>query len=195
MGLREDKKRATRTAIIDTSLALFRERGFDDTRVQDVADRLHISEGTFFNYFPTKLAVLEEVGVHLLDQAIELLEADREADLTVPQRLEASSTAFARTFEHDKQFAALLATHTMLFSPTRAARLARVHTLLCGLFAEGQARAEIRADIDAGQLADAFLAVSAAMVQGWAALEDTADSLEKRLLDATAVILWGCATG
>ena len=38
MGLREEKKQATRAAIVETALELFRERGFDDTRIQDITD-------------------------------------------------------------------------------------------------------------------------------------------------------------
>ena len=52
--MREEKKQEQRQAIVDMALALFRERGFDETRVQDVTERLGISETTFFNYFPTK---------------------------------------------------------------------------------------------------------------------------------------------
>ena len=68
MGLREEKKEQQRQAILETAVGLFRERGFEQTRVQDVTDRLRISEATFFNYFPTKQSVLEAAAVDLLDR-------------------------------------------------------------------------------------------------------------------------------
>jgi AcrR family transcriptional regulator len=54
VGLRERKKRATRTLIADTALRLFVERGFDETTVADVAEAAGVSVKTVFNYFPAK---------------------------------------------------------------------------------------------------------------------------------------------
>ncbi|GIF14407.1 TetR/AcrR family transcriptional regulator [Actinoplanes teichomyceticus] len=54
MGLREEKKQATRTAIADAALGLFLEQGFDRVTVADVARVARVSVNTVFNYFPTK---------------------------------------------------------------------------------------------------------------------------------------------
>ena len=59
MGVREEKRARTRDEILSTTVGLFRERGFAATRVADVIERVGISEKTFFNYFPSKEAVLE----------------------------------------------------------------------------------------------------------------------------------------
>jgi AcrR family transcriptional regulator len=53
-GLRERKKERTRQAIVDAAHGLFGERGFEATTVADVARAADVSEGTVFNYFPTK---------------------------------------------------------------------------------------------------------------------------------------------
>jgi AcrR family transcriptional regulator len=76
LGLREEKKQEQRTAILATTLELFRSQGFEATRVQEVTERLRISEGTFFNYFPSKAAVLDAAAVDLLDRATALLHRD-----------------------------------------------------------------------------------------------------------------------
>ncbi|PRY43694.1 TetR family transcriptional regulator [Umezawaea tangerina] len=54
MGLREEKKAATRAALSDIATGLFAERGFDAVTVAEVAAAARVSVNTVFNYFPTK---------------------------------------------------------------------------------------------------------------------------------------------
>lgn len=58
MGLRQRKKLATETALLESALELFHDRGYDETTVQDIADTAGVSQRTFFRYFATKDAVL-----------------------------------------------------------------------------------------------------------------------------------------
>lgn len=45
--------------VLDAALALFVEKGFAATRVEDVARRAGLSKGTIYLYFPSKEALLE----------------------------------------------------------------------------------------------------------------------------------------
>lgn len=54
VGLREQKKHQTRTALADAALALFAAHGFDQVTVAEVAAAAGVSVNTAFNYFPTK---------------------------------------------------------------------------------------------------------------------------------------------
>jgi AcrR family transcriptional regulator len=51
---RRRRKDARPTEIADAALALFSERGFAATRLEDVAIRAGVSKGTLYLYFPTK---------------------------------------------------------------------------------------------------------------------------------------------
>ena len=61
-GLRERKKARLRQQIIDTAIRLFRKQGYEKTRIDDIVGILEISQPTFFRYFPSKDAVLRDVG-------------------------------------------------------------------------------------------------------------------------------------
>lgn len=51
-----------RREILDAALRLFRERGFDETTVQDIADAASVATGTVYLYFPSKEHIL--LGIH-----------------------------------------------------------------------------------------------------------------------------------
>ncbi|WP_242908218.1 acyl-CoA-like ligand-binding transcription factor [Actinomadura terrae] len=53
-GLRELKKARTRAAIQKHALRLFRERGYEATTVEQVAQAAEVAHTTVFRYFPTK---------------------------------------------------------------------------------------------------------------------------------------------
>jgi AcrR family transcriptional regulator len=48
----------TRRQILDTALTLFRERGFDETTIRDIASRAGLSLGAAYYYFKSKEAIV-----------------------------------------------------------------------------------------------------------------------------------------
>jgi len=57
-GLRERKKAKAMAAVQRHALRLFRENGYQETTVEQIAEAAEISQSTFFRYFKTKEDVL-----------------------------------------------------------------------------------------------------------------------------------------
>jgi AcrR family transcriptional regulator len=86
-GLRERKKARLRQQIVETALHLFRQRGYENTRIDDIVQTLEISQPTFFRYFPSKDAVLREVGRRAFARQAESLKSELSVKATTEQRL------------------------------------------------------------------------------------------------------------
>lgn len=80
MSLRKRKKQAQQGALLDAAAELFRRRGYEATRMEDVAARAEVSTKTVYNYFPTKQGLI----VGLLDRDRERLRSDYERVLRAP---------------------------------------------------------------------------------------------------------------
>jgi len=90
-GARAEK---TRTGILAAAEALFAERGFDATRLEDIADRVGIRRASIVYYFKDKRelydAVLEDVFGGLHDALAEVLVRGR----TLTEQIEAGVSAW-----------------------------------------------------------------------------------------------------
>ena len=73
----------TRRQIVDTSLALCRERGFDGTTIRDIAARAKLSLGAAYYYFKSKEAIVGAYYDYVQDEHRSRAEAafERESDL------------------------------------------------------------------------------------------------------------------
>jgi AcrR family transcriptional regulator len=60
-ALRDRKKARQRVALLQAAAELFRERGYDRTRMEDIAILADVSTPTVYNYFATKQGVLVEL--------------------------------------------------------------------------------------------------------------------------------------
>ncbi|MFZ1886956.1 MAG: TetR/AcrR family transcriptional regulator [Candidatus Binataceae bacterium] len=200
MGLREEKKAEQRRAILAAAAALFRKRGYEQTRVQDIVARLRISEATFFNYFPTKEALMQEFALEALGFSIATVKAELERhESSVPDRVRNIMLGWARSWDADPEFYTLLATRSAMLSgpqgPLLREKSMRLYGLYEELFSEGQRRGEIRSDKQALHLAEMLegmlILISKNWISGW--WKDRTEPLEERFMNAVNVFLDGCA--
>jgi len=83
----ERKKERTRKQLLEVALALFFEKGIYWTKIEDITDRADVGKGTFYQYFETKEALLQELLQQGLDDLLELTRAAVEYIGTDPKAL------------------------------------------------------------------------------------------------------------
>jgi len=59
----------TRARILEASYEVFAERGYHAAKISDIADKLHMSHGTFYRYFRNKLDIFSTV----IDGVVQML--------------------------------------------------------------------------------------------------------------------------
>lgn len=62
-----------RSEILETAQQLFYQKGYDQTSVQDLLNAVGIAKGTFYHYFDSKQALLEELVDQMVDGALALV--------------------------------------------------------------------------------------------------------------------------
>ena len=199
-GKREQRKEQTRAQILHHALRLYRQRGFEATRVQDIIEEVGVSEKTFFNYFPSKQAILDAAGEQntALYQALlrnELAQVER----PVSSRLSGIVALWAETFTSDRDFLAVVATRTSFFFGSTGERRTQQRDgqlLLAELLRQGQETGEIRADQDPVQLAELLTACLTLTTVNWLDRwwDGRDEPLGHRLERALDVFLHGAAS-
>src|SRR3982750_4651200 len=58
LSLRERNKQRVRERILTVTIDLFQAQGYNQTTMDEIAEKAEISRGTLFNYFPSKDSLL-----------------------------------------------------------------------------------------------------------------------------------------
>lgn len=210
MNLREQKKHRIRERILQVCEAEFRSRGFDETTVDHVLREVEISRQTFFNYFPSKEAVLTEIGLRwIASQA----ESPRRGAQVAPRKKGAilagtreATRMQLRAIQGDREFARLLFTRSgLFFGQGRQAegpagepvsdRTRLMFDAVAAVLRVAQEAGELRSDVDPLQAAEIYVSVMLTTARFW--LTDywsNDDDLEARGMRAVDMLLRGIAT-
>jgi len=86
-GLRERKKKQTRQRICEVASSLFSAKSYANTTVDEIALIAEISKPTFFNYFPSKVAVLHALLETIDDQFVIYISDELKREASTEQRL------------------------------------------------------------------------------------------------------------
>lgn len=154
-GLRERKNAAVKQALFEAALRLFRVKGFNETSVDEIAERAGYSRATYFNHFGSKQGVLRYYGQRLQAQMEQLLR-DADPSASPLERIRTMLLVMAREADAHSEDVKLIYTITMqdpeyFARPTDARQ--EVLEMITALVVEAQGREEARRDLPAGDLA------------------------------------------
>src|ERR1700726_2841409 len=169
-GLRERKKARLRQQIIETAIRLFRKQGYEKTRVDDIVKILEISQPTFFRYFPSKDAVLRDVGKRGFECIAERLKSELSTKADTAERLHRLYHAMALEAETDRPlWKAVVLSGAM--DPVRSPEVRGLEGVaisrLREILAQGQERGEITSAFPVVHLAEFMEALYHTVVRQW----------------------------
>jgi len=193
-GLRERKKARLRQQIIETAIRLFRKRGYEKTRVDDIVKILEISQPTFFRYFPSKDAVLRDVGRRGFECIAAHLKSELSTNAGTGERLRRLYHALALEAEADRPlWKAVVLSGAM--DPVRSPEVRGAECIVAGLLreilAQGQKRGEITSSFPAVHLAEFMEALYHTVVRQWTVDLTGPHNLTERVDSAVEFFLCG----
>ena len=171
LGLRERKKARLRQQIVETAVRLFRKHGYENTRIEDIVNILEISQPTFFRYFPSKDAVLRDVGKRGFACIVEHLKSELSSEADTAARLRHLYRALAREVEADRPlWQAVVLSGAM--DPVRSPEMRGPEGIAVGLLreilAQGQRRGEITRAFPVLHLSEFMEGLYQTVVRQWA---------------------------
>ncbi|MDO8862157.1 TetR/AcrR family transcriptional regulator [Haliea sp. E1-2-M8] len=190
-GRRERKKRETRERILQVALREFTRQGYDAVTVEALAEAADISKPTLFNYFPSKMAILQAL-VPGVDQrfaaAIERFRAEggtAEEQLTRFFAYGAEMTRKTPMLTRALLILALRAYDDPLYSADRH-RWPSLHDSFCAMLRDGVARGEVRTDISVERMTHYITGIYVYGLLSW--LADPKFSVDVELAVAAAFL-------
>ncbi len=178
-----------RNQVYDAAVALFIDKGFDSTTMDDIADRADVARATVFNHFARKTAFLDEWSARRRHRALEAIYAEHLEDHSVAEILERYMVELAKVSTRTRAetvalMGAAIHTTNVLGNPALAHELAE---LLRRAQADGHLPAHLDAELAGRLLATAYFATLSA----WIATEPTPFDLADELVSVMRLVLFG----
>ena len=192
-GLREQKKRKTKAAILESAMQLFSRQGYANTSINQIASAADVGKGTIYSYFQSKseifLAFCEE---QLSFVNRELAEKSSSDSSLIGQLLTLFIGEF-RFISRNKEFGRILMRETIFPKELTVERSLELDNkyidLMVPLFQQAQKRGELRTDLELILVVGHFYALYIMTISGWymnrlLTEEDVAMAMESLFLQA-----------
>ncbi len=182
LSRRERKKEETRDRIFKAACKLFRDKGFEATTIDDIAEKADVAKGTFFNYFPRKEAVLGYLSEMWIEEAEERASTILTSTGPALAGIRDMFIDFAGFYEEDPQLAQhLVAESARRFHDDCDEICKRWDDLGVRVMRHLQASGEVRRDVSPDRAHEILGAVYHDTLLRWAAAEKKPFALKDEL--------------
>jgi len=81
------KRERTRGALLDSAISVFASKGYAATKITDITNHAKLANGTFYNYYDDKDALLHDVAIGLAVEITSGIDAELQALIHAPTRV------------------------------------------------------------------------------------------------------------
>ncbi len=188
-GRRERRKEEMRSQIFQAAMRLFERKGVFDTTVEEITESADVAKGTFFNYFPSKEAILTKLAerqVGVIQKAAERARSEASMRPVLVDMAHELSAGPARSAMMLRSLLSVFLSNKQL-SETFQNALQLSRERIASIMERGQALGEIRKDMTSAELARIF---QHAMFGTHAVWSISKPSDLKPWIDKTFEIVW-----
>ena len=194
LSRRELNKRTKRQRLLEESLRLFREKGFEQTKVSDITRAAGVAKGTFFNYFPTKERVLLALGEQMLGKVQQVEAMELFSSGSSRGKIKALFRALANGLDSDRDLVREMVYRGLRLPDLINGDRARLdfRSMLILVIEHGKRQREIDARADSAFIADTLYMLYFQQIVNWCST-DFSTSLEKQLDKVVDLVFDGIA--
>jgi len=187
-GRRSRRRRELHEHIFATARTLFLKKGFEATRVEEIAAAADIVPATFFNHFPSKEAVLREMAAEVFGHFHTLVREQLGRDASTRERLIGFADTAARLVERGPELTrrVLLEVHKTVGPGQAGAELAGLEAEMSRLVRAGIERGDVRDDMEESLLAELAVSAIIGVMTRW--IHDSNYPLRERMRQAAAFL-------
>lgn len=167
MSLREKKKIETRNKIFEVAGRLFKEKGFENTTVDEITREAGIGKGTFFNYYPTKEALLVDFVKEKEELLFDLVQNELRKNIHVREKIKNALLTVAKSNEKNKELTRLFVVEHLRHYGYNERTSRGLNTLLNKILEKGVEAGEIRNSIDIRKASENITGIYYASLMEW----------------------------
>jgi AcrR family transcriptional regulator len=170
-GIREQKKRKTRNAIMEAAVRLFSENGFEKTSIEQLARAAGIGKGTIYSYFQTKTEIFHAFCEDEFDFIRGELLTKTDPDSPLIEQLMILYLGEFSLISKNKEFGRLMMQQMVFPVETEHVKTRDIDdrwlALVFSIYKRAQERNELRRDIDLLYIAGHFYGLYIMAVSAW----------------------------
>ena len=154
-------RRDKRALILEAAIQVFANKGYHGSRVSDIAQEAGIAYGLVYHYFKNKEQILNEIFEDQWGGFLEVVEGIAGNDAPVQDKFVSIAALILNAFRVRPEWVKVLVLEIQRSSrfaePTQVQAVGRLFQLVARIVREGQARGELREDLDADVACSVFI--------------------------------------